>query len=300
VPRDIRAAVEWYRKAAAQRNAEAQYNLGLCYENGEGVAKGMSTAAGWYRKAAAQGQAEAQYNLGVFYEKGWGVIKDMGTAVELYRKAAAQGHAQAQFLLGTSESACSGDMGTAVEWLRKAAAQVEWSGHTQAQAALRAICADGAAEQQAAFQAATRAYADVQEALLRNPGATEGGRPRFRGGAAAVARATAGHSGSGGSLISDGARVRLGGLQSEAGKAHNGKTGVAGKFDGGRFQVVLEDGFCGKFRPENLQLISSGGIRGGDDGEGVEEGGGGDWLAGTAGAGAGAKGGKKKSKKKKK
>ena len=32
-------AVRWYRKAAEQGHAEAQYNLGSCYDNGDGVAK---------------------------------------------------------------------------------------------------------------------------------------------------------------------------------------------------------------------------------------------------------------------
>ena len=31
--------MKWYRKAAEQNYAEAQYNLGVCYYNGQGVAK---------------------------------------------------------------------------------------------------------------------------------------------------------------------------------------------------------------------------------------------------------------------
>ena len=31
--------MKWYRKAAEQNDAPAQYDLGLCYANGEGVAK---------------------------------------------------------------------------------------------------------------------------------------------------------------------------------------------------------------------------------------------------------------------
>jgi hypothetical protein len=54
-----------------------------------------------------------------------------------------------------------------------------------------------------------------------------------------------------------GTRVRLAGLQSEAGKARNGQTGVVGSFLNGRFQVALEDGFCGNFRPSNLECVRS-------------------------------------------
>ena len=37
---------------------------------GSGVEQDDATAVGWYRKAADQGDANAQYNLGVMYEKG--------------------------------------------------------------------------------------------------------------------------------------------------------------------------------------------------------------------------------------
>jgi len=53
-------AVEWYRKAAEQGNANAQLNMGLCYETGRGVQQDYAKAAEWYRKAADQGFALAQ------------------------------------------------------------------------------------------------------------------------------------------------------------------------------------------------------------------------------------------------
>jgi TPR repeat protein len=70
------AAVKWYRKAADQGHAEAQYSLGKCYANGKGVTKDEVEAVKWYRKSADQGYAEAQYNLGVCYDNGEGVLKD--------------------------------------------------------------------------------------------------------------------------------------------------------------------------------------------------------------------------------
>ena len=69
-------AVKWFRKAAEQNYAEAQYILGVCYEQGEGVAKDQVEAVKWYRKAAEQNDAEAQYNLGICYERGDGVAED--------------------------------------------------------------------------------------------------------------------------------------------------------------------------------------------------------------------------------
>lgn len=67
---DIIEACHWYRKAADQGSSEAQYNLGVIYEHGEGVEPDEVEAYHWYRKAAEQGEVAAQYNLGVIYQKG--------------------------------------------------------------------------------------------------------------------------------------------------------------------------------------------------------------------------------------
>ena len=48
-------------------DAEAQFYLGVAYENGKGVEKSESQAVYWYRKAAEQDIAGAQHNLGVAY-----------------------------------------------------------------------------------------------------------------------------------------------------------------------------------------------------------------------------------------
>ncbi len=57
---DYEQAVYWYCKAAEQGNAEAQYNLGFCYETGRGVDMDCNKAIGWYSKAAEQGDNEAK------------------------------------------------------------------------------------------------------------------------------------------------------------------------------------------------------------------------------------------------
>ena len=66
-------AVQWYRKAAEQGDAEAQDNLAFMYKNGQGVTQDYAQAVKWYRKAAEQGYAGAQINLGVMYDNGQGV-----------------------------------------------------------------------------------------------------------------------------------------------------------------------------------------------------------------------------------
>ena len=55
VDQDVVEAVKWYRKAAKQEHADAQYNLGKRYEKGDGVDQDVVEAVKWYRKAAKQG-----------------------------------------------------------------------------------------------------------------------------------------------------------------------------------------------------------------------------------------------------
>ena len=78
---------ESYKAQADKGNRVAQYNLGLCYHNGDGVAKDLVQAVSWWRKAAEQGDALAQFNLGVVYEHGRGVIKNEIEAYAFYNLA---------------------------------------------------------------------------------------------------------------------------------------------------------------------------------------------------------------------
>ena len=94
--RNYAEAIKWYRNAAERGHAGAQYELGKCYANGDGVSHSYAEAVKWYRKAAAQDHAEAKYNLGVHYASGWGVPEDKYEAVKWYRKAAEQGNEPAQ------------------------------------------------------------------------------------------------------------------------------------------------------------------------------------------------------------
>jgi len=69
-------AFKFFKPLAEQGLAEAQYNLGLMYDDGQGVPQDDTEAVKWYRKAAGQGHAKAQNNLGVMYGKGKGVPQD--------------------------------------------------------------------------------------------------------------------------------------------------------------------------------------------------------------------------------
>lgn len=81
---------------AEQGYAVAQYNLGIAYDTGNGVAKDHAEAAKWYYKAALQGHARAQNNLAACFGRGEGVPQNYALAHEWYSRAAAQGDALAK------------------------------------------------------------------------------------------------------------------------------------------------------------------------------------------------------------
>ena len=123
---DKEKGIALIRRSAEQGVAIAQCNLGVCYDNGEGVSQDYAQAVYWWRKAAEQGSAAAQNNLGNAYYKGKGVSQDYVQAVFWYRKAAEQGYADAQYNLGfcyCEGEGVSQDYTQTVYWWRKAAEQ---------------------------------------------------------------------------------------------------------------------------------------------------------------------------------
>lgn len=48
------ANISELKNKAEQGNAEAQYNLGICYDNGYGIEKNIEEAVKWYRKAVSK------------------------------------------------------------------------------------------------------------------------------------------------------------------------------------------------------------------------------------------------------
>ena len=86
---DYRQALARLRPLAEQRNAVAQFYLGIMHANGSGVPRDLAEAQRLYRLAAAQGHAPAQFNLGVMHLNGFGVPKDAAEARKFYQQAAA-------------------------------------------------------------------------------------------------------------------------------------------------------------------------------------------------------------------
>jgi TPR repeat protein len=62
-------AVKWYRLAADQGVALAQYALGLMYANGRGVAQNDVMAYVWWSVSAAQGYEDARKNRDIVSKK---------------------------------------------------------------------------------------------------------------------------------------------------------------------------------------------------------------------------------------
>ena len=55
--------IDELKKRAEQGNADAQYQLGLCYEKGQGVKQSPKKAQEWYGKAAANGSSKAKQKI---------------------------------------------------------------------------------------------------------------------------------------------------------------------------------------------------------------------------------------------
>jgi hypothetical protein len=68
------------RKLAEQGDAEAQWDMGFRYHNGQGVPQDDAQAVRWFQRAADQGHVNAQATLGAYYWAGRGVPKDLSQA----------------------------------------------------------------------------------------------------------------------------------------------------------------------------------------------------------------------------
>lgn len=155
---------------ARQGDAEAQFQLALCYDNADGVPRDPVAAANWYRFAAEQGHGQAQLHLGVMLNDGdVGFERDDVDAARWFLKAAEQGVADAQFNLAVMYYNAEGveqSDAEAARWFQAAAEQ----GHARAQFNLGALYANGHGVSQD-FAAAYQLW--LQASLQGHPGATE-------------------------------------------------------------------------------------------------------------------------------
>jgi TPR repeat protein len=88
VEKDYVEAVAWFLKAAEQKFAPAQFKLGICFENGQGVEKNSVEAMRWFHEAAELNDGDAQGILGDRYAAGKGVERNFEKAYAWYNLAA--------------------------------------------------------------------------------------------------------------------------------------------------------------------------------------------------------------------
>ncbi len=86
---------QWFRKAAAQGDPDAQNALGQMYQDGEGGPQNSTEAAKWYRMAAEHvpdlgGAGQGRTNLRLLYLNGDGVPRDYVQAYMWFKLTASQ------------------------------------------------------------------------------------------------------------------------------------------------------------------------------------------------------------------
>ena len=101
VTKNLSEAFKWYKLAAKQGLAQAQYDLAAFYDKGFVVQQNYTQAVKWYKSAAAQGIIDAQYSLGLIYLNLSLNFHDMDEGVRLIEKAAERGSWVALYTRGS-------------------------------------------------------------------------------------------------------------------------------------------------------------------------------------------------------
>jgi TPR repeat protein len=95
-------AVKYFRLAAYDGHADAQWELGLCYEKHGVLKTNLKREFYWLLKAAKQGHPEACNSVGICYDNAEGVKKNPKEAIKWYKKAVALGDSLAKGNLAIS------------------------------------------------------------------------------------------------------------------------------------------------------------------------------------------------------
>lgn len=127
VPQDYTEAFKWAMASAKQGYAPAEGTVGSCYQAGKGVEQNIEEAIKWIQRAADKGDMSACWNRGLFYLTGaYGAEQNLEKAAIYIRQAADAGHVQACRTMGIMHLRGDGvprDMELGRQWLEKAAAQ---------------------------------------------------------------------------------------------------------------------------------------------------------------------------------
>lgn len=116
-PADQAAAVEWFRKSAAQGNTDGEWNLGAAYFTGNGIARDVPTGLKWMRESLSDGSGMHMFEYGMML----GSIGDGSPQVikKWIRKSAEAGAWPGMMFLAIEEQ--KDDPADARQWMLKAA-----------------------------------------------------------------------------------------------------------------------------------------------------------------------------------
>ena len=124
--REPQPALEWLKKAAEKKHAEAIEALGEEYINGSFGEPDFEEGAKWLKQAAHQGSLPAQTRLGSLALAGKLTGTRPAGAIRWFRPAAEKGYAEAQTRLGGllwEGDVVKQDLKNGMMWMRKAADQ---------------------------------------------------------------------------------------------------------------------------------------------------------------------------------
>ncbi len=88
---DYALGLRWLRRASDAGEAEANYWIGVSYEQGRGVKPDEGEATRWFLRGAQMGDPSAQNSAGVNLAEGNGIPRNTDEAIQWFRKSAEQG-----------------------------------------------------------------------------------------------------------------------------------------------------------------------------------------------------------------
>ncbi|MDO5296381.1 MAG: tetratricopeptide repeat protein [bacterium] len=128
--------LSFYRQGAEKGDVKCLYQLGLCYQFGDGLPQDTGQALRCFRKITEHSaelstvredvwyKGKCAYRLGLYYKLGYGVPKDLKEAAKWFRAGADLNSSGCQFQLAQCYKYGYGvnkDLKQAVSWLKKAA-----------------------------------------------------------------------------------------------------------------------------------------------------------------------------------
>ena len=228
--KEFALARQLFLNLADKGMAEAQINLGMMFESGQGVPQDFKEAIRWYRLAADQGLIKAQeklnsllkksakaqinFGLGMRFESGEGVPQDFEEAIRRYQLAADLGLIKAQEKLNLllnkkekilRENTASSERFKSLKELKKSYKEIKDLQTTNAslRSELNQIKSEKAKAIEATNQANAKAKKEKLASISDNPSELNSGSDSFRGDAFDVARSSADTMTEAGDYIND-------------------------------------------------------------------------------------------------